>query len=103
MGNDNSFEKSYIVKCDCYGSALEIERDVWDKDYRRFWFSIWKRGRDRGSLCWRERIRWCWNILTTGNPWADDIIVTDNEAREIAEFILKHLQSEDTNETTKKN
>lgn len=59
-------------------------------------FCVWSRGRSGKNLhSWREKFRWCWEILTKGTLWADDIIATNKDARELAEFILKNLPNEE--------
>lgn len=76
-----------MVKCACHGEAIEVT--YWPHTDNEFWFSIWDQGFSR-PLCWREKIRWCWNILRTGKPWADNIIVTPEQAKQIADFINQY-------------
>lgn len=66
-----------------------------------FNFTVWNRGRHGKVMTWKERFRWCWNILKTGSPWADDIIATNKDARGLAIFILKNLPSEESDEKAK--
>jgi hypothetical protein len=79
---------SIMVKCACHGEAIEITHPTMDAGYSEdeFWISIWNQGFCR-PLCMRERIRWCWNIFRTGKPWADNIILTPEQAKQIADFI----------------
>jgi len=97
--------KSHFVKCDCGCQQMEVER--FDYSYptktgtivkdEGFNFTIWCRGRDGKRIYgWREKFRWCWNILKTGKPWADDIIVTNKRARGIAKFIIQNLPKEES-------
>lgn len=90
----NEYESpSYIIKCNCSCQMLECSVDDWDEDIRYFNFVIWSRGRDgKRFFTWKEKIRWCWNILTTGQIWGDDIIATSEDAKELAEFILNNIQ-----------
>ncbi len=84
-----------MLKCTCHGEALQVthwpEKDAPDE----FWFSIWQQGFD-SRLCWRQRFRWCWSILRTGKPWADNIILTPEQASEVAQFIEKHQNVKET-------
>jgi hypothetical protein len=100
---DPSKNPSKFVKCTCGCNMLEVER--YEESYihegnkvidRGWYFVIWGRFRE-GKKIWglKERFRWCWNILKTGQPWADDIIATDKDARELAEFILKNIPNEE--------
>lgn len=85
-------DTSIMLKCECNGEALEVTHwpntDIPDE----FWFSIWKQGFKR-PLCWREKIRWCKNIILTGEPWKDNIILTPEHAKQVADFINQHLQN----------
>ena len=83
-------DTSIMVRCECYGEALEVthwrNKDCPDE----FWFAIWQQG-FKVPLCWREKIRWCWNILRKGKPWKDNIILTPEHAKQVADFINQHL------------
>ena len=78
-----------MLKCACHTEALEVTHWPNVDSPDEFWFSIWKYGFDN-RLCWRERFRWCWNVLRTGKPWADNIILTPEQANDVARFISKH-------------
>lgn len=90
--------ESLMQKCACSGHMFEIERfeDHWGDGKSEIGFNlvIWERGRDGKILCWRERFRWIWNILRTGKLWADDVIINDKQAKEIADYINKYLPKE---------
>lgn len=97
--------KSLFLKCHCCCSVVEIQSDDWydsaaDPKSENPFFNItlWQDGFTR-PLGWRERLRWCGNILRTGNPWADHTIITAPDAQKLAEFILEKL---DTYAKTKK-
>ena len=86
-------EKSYImVKGECEGKALEVTHwpDVYGDEY---WFTTWLQGYDH-RLGWRERFRWCWNILRTGHPWAVDIILTHEDAQKVSDFLNLQLNTD---------
>lgn len=95
--------KSHFVKCNSCGcQILEVERYNYHDNDEGFYFTVWGRGREGKKIHGlRERLRWCWQILTKGSPWADDIIATNKDARGIAEFILQNLPKEETNEEQK--
>jgi len=80
-----SDKKSLFLKCNCTGHALEITK--WD-DEQDFEISIWNRFRDH-LLCFNERIRWCWRIIKTGNPWADEVILSAEDALKLSDFIIE--------------
>lgn len=83
--------KSHYCKCDCNGHLLEIQRYDYKEGDDGFYFTMWANELSGGKLTWKERFRWCWNILTKGTPWADHIIATNESARRVAEFILETL------------
>lgn len=87
-------DKSLMVKCECGAEALEVQfwPNMTDGFPDEFYFSHWKQEFFR-PLPWREKLRWCWNILRTGNPWGDDIITTPQNAKRIADFIIENLQN----------
>jgi len=88
-------DPSIMVKCECSAEALEVT--YWsDMHPDDFLFAFWQQGFNR-PMCWRERIRWCWNVIKTGNPWADSIIVTNENALKIAEFIKAHAKKANKN------
>lgn len=97
LNKNHGFEfKSHFLKCECTCQMLEVERYDYKDGDQGFNFSVWSHGRDGKSMrSWKEKFRWCWRILKTGNPWADDIIATNKNARAVAEFILQNLPNEE--------
>lgn len=85
-------KKSLFEKCQCSTHCFEIEYFCYEpKDDKGFYLSFWTYARKAEKLCWKERIRWIWNIIKTGNPWSDSIIINNEQAKEITEYINKHL------------
>ena len=89
--NDNI--KSHFIKCNCYTHMLECKRYNYDNiSDQGFQFTIWNYGHEGEKIWkWKDRIRWCWRILKTGNPWADNIVATNESAHELANYILENL------------
>jgi len=83
--------KSHYVKCDGGCEILEVCRVV-DGPNKSFEVSVWQTMGSHRPLCWRERIRWCWNIIKTGNPWSDMVIINDDKAKELANFITTQIK-----------
>lgn len=99
---DQFESKTHFVKCTCSCQMLEAEVYDYKDGDNGVNFVIWARGRDGKKIYgFKEKIRWCWNILKTGSPWADDIIATTQDARGLAMFILQNLPKEESNEETK--
>ena len=77
--------KELFLKCQCSCSSLQIQKDpLGDKEY---WVSIWLRGYDHKIYSFKERLRWCWHILKTGLPLADDVILTYESIEELKKFL----------------
>jgi hypothetical protein len=87
----NTGEKdSLFIKCECSEHLLEAQKYEYDDNDKGFYFSIWKRNRSQ-PMTFLERIRWCWRILRHGDPWADSIVVSDENAVKISEYIKTNL------------
>jgi hypothetical protein len=76
--------KKILINCECESHALEVERLFEDKEY---YLSMWNRGRSYFPMSFRERLRWCWNILKTGVPYTDQMILNDEEMNKIIDFV----------------
>ena len=99
MKNNND---SIFVKCQCSGHLFECERFIYEYSNgecdKGFNLSFWICGRRNNILGWKERWRWIWNILKTGKPWSDGIIINDEQSVEIIKFFKKHLVKTKGNE-----
>lgn len=80
--------KSRFYKCSCSSHLLEIDTSFRSGGEDTY-FSIWELGRSSGNMRWSERIRWCFRILKTGNPWSDSVCLNKEQVNEIIEQ-LKH-------------
>jgi len=69
------------LKCDCGVHELQIHRDGEDLEV-----SLWAMQGER-PLNWRGRIRWCWRILRTGNPWVDFILLGPAKTQQLREWL----------------
>ena len=84
MNTNNRF-----FKCECGTHALETEYDGEENQYN---FTIWHYG--DVPISFKERVRWCWRTLTTGNPWADRVILSEKSKVELVEFLNNKGKSE---------
>ena len=101
--NKEEYNKSFYTQCDCSSHLLQVERYYFEEYDKGFNFSVWHYGHAGNIRKWKERFRWCWRILRTGNPWADSIIATDERALKLANFIMSELNKTHTkNEKRKK-
>jgi len=79
-----------IYLCGCYKEGLVIEKD---QDFEEVYFSIFDRGLySNNKLNWRQKLRYCWHIITIGEPYLDEIILNKETAEHLAKDILEMLK-----------
>lgn len=54
------------------------------------------------DLTFRDKIRWCWHILTKGDVWCDMVILDKKTAKELGRDLLKWGNNEKKAEKNKK-
>lgn len=70
--------KTTFIKCSCSSEALCLERDP---ETGELYVSIWERGYGRDNrYSWGQRIKHCWQVLTKGRPYGDQVVL-DRVAR----------------------
>jgi len=77
------------IKCDCFGHAFEMEHD---KEFNELNFTIWNLGFSR-PMCWKQRLRWCWHVMWTGQPWGDYVTVNLKQHPEILDELKNFVGS----------
>ena len=90
--NEELEGKKYYYSCVCGAELirLEIERD--EKWRRELFFAIFDQG--LGGIGWGTKLRWIWKIIRTGTPYGDQIILSTEDARRMANDILKETKEE---------
>lgn len=85
--------------CDCSGEGLILDDDIDKVEHEgkdiyvhSINLALWEYGQGKGKMDWKERLRWCWNILKKGIPWTDAIILTPDEAEKLAKEILRRIE-----------
>tara|TARA_B100001123_G_scaffold117189_1_gene136395 strand:- start:235 stop:480 length:246 start_codon:yes stop_codon:yes gene_type:complete len=61
----------------------------YDDDVKLYYFSYWSSGLSNKKLSWRQRLRYCWQVLTKGKAFEDELIF-DQAA---VDSLIKHLNS----------
>lgn len=93
--------KASIFPCDCMSEGLVVVAE--SDDDRRFdgspfihiaFFGMG--GYADGRLTWRNRLRWVWKILRTGNPFEDMVTLRASVAKNMANHILYLLSRNKT-------
>lgn len=77
----SSYEPPTLHQCCCGTEALHVWRD----DDGTVYVSSWAPKNQREG--WRRRLQHIWRIITTGEPWDDEIVLTKEEAFEVARRI----------------
>ena len=76
-----------FIRCECSGHGLGVERD---EEAPLYYFSYWGRGLSSEKLTFRERIRHCWQVLTKGRAFNDEIILGQQSVDELVSFLNKN-------------
>lgn len=76
--------RSIFIQCQCYGEGISVDYDADDNYY---YFAYWSRGLTNRCLGWKEKIRHCWNIIKTGKPFNDEVILNQEDVIKLAEFL----------------
>lgn len=74
------------VKCSCSSEVLGVE---YDKELNSFDLFIFKHYSASQKLPFRDRLRYIWKILRTGEPYSDQMIISA-DAKDFTE-LLEHL------------
>lgn len=83
---------SIFIKCDCHAEAIEIQH--WS-DENVFYVSFWDYGRSKISwLPWKKRLGLIWRILRGKDLYADMVILDQEKAKEVVDFINKKLEQD---------
>ena len=78
-------DRSIFIKCECDSEGLGVDYDAEDGYY---YFSYWRAGLSNTLLSWKERFRYCLNVLTKGKAFNDEIILKQEEVDELIDFLL---------------
>lgn len=103
MGKIEQNENTKFFRCVCGSHGLEIVhyKEKWGNPqqfHEDFYFNCWELGRNNDNIMgYKERLRWCWNIIKTGNPFADSISLSKEQVKDIINFL--YYKVEDPNIT----
>ncbi len=81
-------DNKYFIKCDCRGHGIGINHIYEDGVYIETYLSYWVEG--KWNMGFKEKIRYCWHILTTGNVYADMVIVSNDNRKQLIK-VLKEI------------
>ena len=80
--------QSSTVFCDCMSDAIIVSRF---SDETEICISMWEQ-RGGGSIDWKQKLRYIWRILTVGYPYEDDVIITPDEALQLASVLTRYAE-----------
>lgn len=87
--------------CDCGTEGIILEDDIdefEDKNkiksyYHTISLAFWEHGKNKNTtLGFKERLRYCWNIIKKGIPYSDAVLLTSSEAEKLARNILARIE-----------
>lgn len=83
------YKSSYkMFPCDCGCALICI-----DHDEDLIFVSVYGRGHCRDDrLTWKERFRWAWNLLTTGQPYSDEFVLTKEKALDLGNELISRVE-----------
>jgi len=74
--------------CDCYSHEMSF----WADNESQFAeFSYWQRGKGEQPWSWKTRLKMVWDILTTGNPYSDMIILNRSNTEKLRDTLNDFL------------
>ena len=74
--------------CDCGMHGLVIT-DLKEAGCHEIYLALWQSKYLPEPKGFWERLRWCWQVLKTGQPWADEICLQPKDARKLGERLLE--------------
>lgn len=72
-----------FFECSCSSELVAVEK--YD-DEPEIYMSIYYRGVPR-PMGWKDKLRYCWRILTQGSPYGDQVVFNKETATELADHI----------------
>ena len=84
-------KKSDYIKCDCGSELICIEGWPSETGEKAIYISLWEQGNhNNNALTIFDRLRWCWQILKTGRPFTDEIILYKDGIEQLYQVVKEH-------------
>jgi hypothetical protein len=77
--------ESIFIKCECQGEGMGID---YDREDKLFYFSYWSYGFSNRKMSLKERLRYSWEVLRKGKAFNDELILSENQATKLENFLL---------------
>jgi len=76
--------KTLFLQCDCSTHGLVLEKFDGEEELH---LSLFQRYTRNIKLPWRERLRWCCQILFKGHPWTDQVLLNKEKQQQLKTFL----------------
>lgn len=79
-----------FYECQCASEVLNVQRDITIYDYEKemydvdIYLAMYHYGTENHKPTLRSKLRHCWQILKTGKNYADNMILSIEDARKLA-------------------
>lgn len=86
--------------CECGVELLQVLRF---KDEKEYYLTIYTAGQYNKKPNLWERLKYCWFHLKTGNIYGDEIILPEEEAIRLSDWIKNDIENENKRRDTGQN
>jgi len=76
---------SLLCNCQCSNLVFQYEYDDFYSSQDQVYVSLFER-HDHTKLSFKERLRWIWHILKTGDLWKDHTILVKEDIAQLRDF-----------------
>lgn len=94
--NNNESHKT-VIECDCGSHMLQVQSEVDyhgennEQFHQDFYLAMYHYGSKNTG--WKHRLKVMWKVLTTGEAYADQLVLNPDEAKKLAVFIHRHIKN----------
>jgi hypothetical protein len=95
----NNEIKPLFLRCTCFteGLLVEVDKEFGSEDL--IYFTYWSIGfGDPRGLSWKNRIRFCWRVLTKGKPYSDMVCLKKEQIHELIRYLNPLLKKKAVDE-----
>lgn len=87
--SDETEEMYLRLPCDCHSHEMSVNSDM---EKACLEFGYWQRGRGEDPWTWKTRLKQVFDILTTGNPFANMLILNRKSAIKLRDFLNDFIE-----------
>jgi len=102
----NTWKK--FIECDCKTEGIMVSHEEWSlpeasTGYKfPFIYLAFFKNYHTAEMSWKQKLRWTWHILCTGEPWGDMVVLNKDNAKALMDELKIFLASGDINENQEK-